>query len=73
MTAEEIHKYFDHFTSIYDDKGEEVNPLPEGVKLTVYCEGKGFGNRGYAVTRLKLIDAFPNTHHFEVIASLERA
>lgn len=33
----------------------------------------GFGNRGYAVTRLKLIDAFPNTHHFEVIAALERA
>ncbi|AWB84141.1 class I SAM-dependent RNA methyltransferase [Corynebacterium liangguodongii] len=32
-----------------------------------------FGERGYAVTRLMLIDAFPNTHHFEVVAALEPA
>lgn len=31
----------------------------------------GFGEHGYAVKKMKLIDAFPNTHHFEVIAVLE--
>lgn len=31
----------------------------------------GFGEHGYAVKQMKLIDAFPNTHHFEVIAVLE--
>ncbi|WJY97716.1 class I SAM-dependent RNA methyltransferase [Corynebacterium fournieri] len=33
----------------------------------------GFGEQGYAVTRMTLIDAFPNTHHFETIALLEPA
>ena len=31
----------------------------------------GFGEHGYAVKQMKLIDAFPNTHHFEVMAMLE--
>lgn len=30
-----------------------------------------WGENGYRVTRMKLIDAFPNTHHFEVVAALE--
>lgn len=32
-----------------------------------------FGERGFSVKRMKLIDAFPNTHHFEVIAVIEPA
>ena len=32
-----------------------------------------FGEQGYVVKRMKLIDAFPNTHHFEVLAVLEPA
>lgn len=31
---------------------------------------EGFGEHGYTVEHMALIDAFPNTHHFEVIASL---
>ena len=31
----------------------------------------GFGEHGYCVKQMKLIDAFPNTHHFEAIAVLE--
>lgn len=32
-----------------------------------------WGQSGYRVTRLELIDAFPGTHHFEAIACLEPA
>lgn len=33
----------------------------------------GFGQRGFVVKQLMLIDAFPNTHHFEAIAAIEPA
>lgn len=32
-----------------------------------------FGASGYRVTRMALVDAFPSTHHFEVLACLEPA
>lgn len=32
-----------------------------------------FGAGGYQVTRMVLVDAFPSTHHFEVLACLEPA
>lgn len=32
-----------------------------------------FGERGYVVKQMMLIDAFPNTHHFETLAALEPA
>lgn len=56
-TAEEIHEHIEAFTPIYDNKGNEINPLPKEVKLTVYCDdGRSLDNRGYAenVTRKEL-------------------
>lgn len=41
MTAEQINQFIDYFKDIYDEKGNEINPIPEGVKLTVWCEGNG--------------------------------
>ena len=45
MKAEKINKYIDSFIEIYDENGEEINPIPEDHKVTVYCESdkiKGF-------------------------------
>lgn len=39
MTAEDINKHIASFTSIYDENGKEINPIPEDKKVTVYCEG----------------------------------
>ena len=36
-------------------------------------DAAAFGGLGFVVKRLALVDAFPNTHHFEVIAQLEPA
>ncbi len=36
MEAEEINKFIDNFKEIYQNNKEE-NPLPDGVKLTVWC------------------------------------
>lgn len=36
-SANQINKHIDAFTEMWKD-GEEVNPMPEGVKLTVYCD-----------------------------------
>lgn len=38
LTAEEIYPFNKYFTSIYNEKCDEVNPMPEGVKLTAYCD-----------------------------------
>lgn len=43
MTAEQLLQYFPYFTEVYSEKGEQINPLPENVKLTAYCDnGKGY-------------------------------
>lgn len=34
-------------------------------------DAAAFGEQGYVVKRMMLIDAFPATHHFEVLAALE--
>jgi hypothetical protein len=35
--AEQIAVYLDRFVPIYRD-GKEINPIPENVAITVYCE-----------------------------------
>lgn len=45
-TTEQIHQHLSQFTEIWKD-GEEENPIPEGVKVTVYCDGGSFDTRGY--------------------------
>jgi len=42
-TAEELYEYIEHYTSIYDEKGEEINPIPDDIKVTVYCNGGDAG------------------------------
>lgn len=37
--AKTIAKHLSAFTKIYEN-GEEVNPMPDNIKLCVYCEGK---------------------------------
>lgn len=37
LTAEEINEHIGDFIEIYKD-GKEINPMPEGVKLTAWCE-----------------------------------
>lgn len=39
MTAEQIQKHKANFTPIYDEAGNEINPIPQDKKVTVYCEG----------------------------------
>lgn len=46
MEAEEINKYIEHFKPIYKN-GEEINPLPENIKITVWCDD-GRGEEGFA-------------------------
>lgn len=38
LTAEEIYPYNKYFIPTYDEKGNEINPMPEGVKITAYCD-----------------------------------
>lgn len=44
LTGNQIWRHLESFTKIYKD-GKEENPMPEGVKLTVYC--KATNNEGY--------------------------
>ena len=53
MTAEQINKFIDKFINIYDDEGNEINPIPEDKKVTVYCEGTNLGDRGFIENSLK--------------------
>ncbi len=60
-TAQQMNKHIKFFTPIYGSNGEEANPMPDGVKLTVYCEGSDYDDRGFAenVTTKELgINAF---------------
>lgn len=41
-SAEELNEHIDNFTSI----GDDVNPIPDNIKVTVYCEG--LHERGFA-------------------------
>ncbi|MEX3503872.1 class I SAM-dependent RNA methyltransferase [Corynebacterium sp. LK2510] len=59
--------------------GAVVNAAPERI-IHVGCDPATFardlglwGEGGYKVARMELIDAFPGTHHFETIALLEPA
>jgi len=47
MTAEEINKYIEHFIPIYNDKGKEINAMPNNTKITVWCDN-GQGDEGFA-------------------------
>lgn len=46
----QIHKQLPFFKSIYEN-GKEVNPIPNGEKVTVYCESNE--ESGYVVNVLK--------------------
>lgn len=37
-TVEKINQFIGKFKEVYDEKGEEINPIPDNVKLTVYCD-----------------------------------
>lgn len=54
LSVEEISKHISKFNQIYDENGNEINPIPEGVKITVYC--KSDQDEGFAdnVTRAEL-------------------
>jgi hypothetical protein len=53
VEAEQINEFRQHFTDIYDADGKEVNPIPDDVKLTIYCEGSTFENRGFVYDKYK--------------------
>ncbi len=53
MKANEIYKFIDSFKNIYDKKGDEINPIPENEKVTVYCEGTDLKHRGFIENSLK--------------------
>lgn len=38
LTAEQINEHIDKFVKIYDDNGNQVNPVPTDKKVTVWCE-----------------------------------
>lgn len=35
---EQTQEFLEHFTNVYDEKGNEINPIPSDAKLTVFCE-----------------------------------
>ncbi len=45
-TAEEIHEHIDKFTDIYAG-GKVVADIPEGIRVTVWCEGRD--ESGFAI------------------------
>jgi hypothetical protein len=45
LTAEQIHEHLDKFTPIYDN-GEEVNPIPNDFRVTVWCDN-GLDDAGF--------------------------
>ncbi len=47
LTPEDILPYLKNFISIYDEKGNEVNPIPDGVPVTVYCDSDR--DRGFCI------------------------
>lgn len=48
-TDKELSLALPKFTKIWaEDKNTEANPMPEGVKLTVYCEGDSPEDRGFS-------------------------
>lgn len=48
-TDKELSYARSHFIKIWgEDKDKEANPLPEGVKLTVYCEGNTADSKGFS-------------------------
>lgn len=38
MDIKDLYRHLDKFTPIYHE-GQEVNPIPEDVKVTIFCEG----------------------------------
>lgn len=45
-TLKQLDKARPQFKKIWNE-GNEINPMPEGVKLTVYCEGDNIESRGF--------------------------
>ena len=43
--------HLDKFTDIYPEKGNE-NKMPEGVKLTVYCDGGNIDSEGFLINMM---------------------
>ena len=60
MEAEEINKYIEYFIPIYNENGEQINPMPENTKITVWCDdGRGEDGFAYNTTTLDLgLNAF---------------
>jgi len=38
LSIQEISKHISKFNDIYDENGNEINPIPQGVRITVYCK-----------------------------------
>ena len=38
-TADQVYTFISRFTPIYEH-GKVTNPIPDGVKITVFCEGR---------------------------------
>lgn len=47
LSPDQIMRHLHKFTSIYDEKGNEVNPIPEDVKITVYCKSEKLDEEGF--------------------------
>lgn len=47
------YKNLDKFTNIYEN-GNEVNPIPENVKITIYCEHNEYDGFVFNTTSDKL-------------------
>lgn len=45
-SAKQLKDALPNFKKIWDS-GKEINPLPDNVKLTVYCEGEKVNDRGF--------------------------
>lgn len=37
ISDEEMDTYLPNFNNLYDDKGNEINPIPNDIKLVVQC------------------------------------
>lgn len=48
ISVQRLYNLLLKFSVIYDENGQEINPLPENVPLTVYCKGGNSGDEGFA-------------------------
>lgn len=47
ITEFELSQHYEKFTPIYNEKGKEVNPMPSGKEIIVYCDN-GSDEKGFA-------------------------